>query len=169
MSPQELATLRKTLRPIASALRFRVHDLDAFLDHLEDVRGRPVEVVPRRLGSGVLALWAATEQVDYIVYERDTTAYHQRHLIFHEGSHLLLGHEGPPLEAVLARLVPHLDPGLVRSLRCHARFNDVQEAEAELLATLLEEQRHRGWLPTGPVEAVSQTAHAIARFFQRSR
>jgi hypothetical protein len=51
---------------------------------------------------------------------------------------------------------------------CHNLFNERQEAEAEVLATLIEEQMERATLPRVR-QANARTLEEICRFFKETR
>ena len=168
MNRNQLARLREELRPTAETLPHRGADIESFRQVLEEIRQRPVQLIPRALGPEILGLWLATDTADYIVYELNTSAYHQRHIVYHEGAHMLRGHEGPAIPDLFSTLAPHLDPKLVRSLLCHSVFNESEEAEAEVLATLIEE--HFEQLPTTMIpEANPKATPDISAFFLRDR
>ncbi len=148
MKPAQLAQLKEKLRPIAHGLPLEGADVESFRRLLEKVRQRPVYLLPFALGPEVLGLWIATDTADYIFYEHSTSPYHQRHIVLHEGSHILRGHRGRSLPDLVSSLTRYLDRRLVRSLLCcHSVFDDLQEAEAEVLATLIEERLERLALP----------------------
>ena len=168
MKPKDLARLRETLRPLAEGLALRGADTDSFRGVLEDVRQRPVYLLPFDLGPEVLGVWMETDTADYIFFEQNTTPYHQRHIVLHEASHMLRGHEGPALPDLVSSLTPHLDPRLVRSLLCHTLFNQDDEAEAEVLATLIEERMDQS-SPPRIRRAGDSTVESIARFLRETR
>jgi hypothetical protein len=142
--------------------------MESFRRLLEELRHRPVYLLPFPLGPEVLGIWIATDTADYIFYEHDTSPYHQRHIVLHEGSHMLRGHQGPALPDLVSSLTPHLDPKLVRSFLCHSVFNEDEEAEAEVLATLIEEQMERS-SPPRVRRASDRAIENIARFLRETR
>lgn len=168
MNPTHLARLKEQLRPIAEGLQLQGVDIPSFRERLEDFRQRPVYLFPfplrSALRSEVLGLWWDTDTADYIYYEQDTTPHHQRHIVLHEAAHMLRGHQGPTLPELLSRVAPHLDPKLIRSLLCRSVFNEWQEVEAEVLATLIEERIERSAPPRLP-ETSKQIAEGITRFY----
>jgi hypothetical protein len=172
MNPTELARLKEQLRPVAERLRLQGMDIPSFRKLLEDFRQRPVCIFPfplrSALRSEVLGLWWDTDTVDYIYYEQDTTPHHQRHIVLHEGSHILRGHQGPTLPELLSRVAPHLDPKLIRSLLCRSVFDETQEAEAEVLATLIEESMDE-YGPLRLRQMGDETVERIARFARETR
>ena len=168
MKQRQLAQLRKRLRSIAEKLPLRGADLESFRRLLEDLRQRPVYLFPFNLGPDLLGAWIATDTADYICYEHDTTPYHQRHIVLHEGSHILMGHHGPPLTDLVYSLTPHLDPKLVRSLLCHSVFDEQEEAEAEVLSTLIEERLDQA-SPPRIRNAGGTTVERVARFLRETR
>lgn len=165
MRPAQLAQLKEKLRPIAHGLPLEGADVESFRRLLEKIRQRPVYLLPFALGPEVLGLWIATDTADYIFYEHSASPYHQRHIVLHEGSHILRGHRGRSLPDLVFSLTRHLDRKLVRALLCHSAFDDSQEAEAEVLATLIEERLERLALPRLR-RGSERSAQGIARFLR---
>jgi hypothetical protein len=168
MDLRQLTRLKERLKPVAERLQVRGTDLASFRERLECFRQRPVYFVPFSLGPEVIGLWVATDTADYVFYEQDTTPYHQRHIILHEGSHMLQGHHGPALPDLVSALTLHLDPKLVRSLLCRSVFDEQQEAEAEVLATLIEEHMDE-YAPPRFRSAGDQTVKHLAKFLRETR
>ncbi|MFE5587446.1 ParH-like protein, partial [Kitasatospora sp. NPDC056531] len=82
-------------------------------------------------------LLVSPQEADSIVYTADTGTLHQRHILVHEIAHLMLDHAGSaPLDPAAA-LLPHLSPALVRRVLGRTRYDEPQEREAELLASLI--------------------------------
>jgi hypothetical protein len=114
-------------------------DVRAFCDAVGDRRGRPVRLCPLASQAGPGGLWAAGARVDYIFYERSTSPLHQEHIILHEVSHLLCGHQ-PALVSDEERsrlLFPDLDSAMVKRILARTAYPDEEEREAELLASLI--------------------------------
>lgn len=168
MNPKDLAHLKDQLRPVADQFELHGADVESFRRYLEEFRQRPVYLVPQSLGPEIHGLWAATDTADYILFEEATTPYHQRHIVLHEGSHMLQGHVGPSLPELAARLVAHLEPKLVRSLLCRTVFSTQEEAEAEVLATLIEERMDQA-SATSVSSTSPKTTRDITQFFLRNR
>ncbi|MDF5757913.1 hypothetical protein [Spongiactinospora sp. TRM90649] len=111
-------------------------------------RSRPIHLLPMTGKPGVLGLWVATETADLIFYEEATTPPHQDHIILHELSHLLCDHYREPLPAVeqALALLPNLDPAMVLRMlgrTAHTAYTAVEEQEAELLASLIQQRARR--------------------------
>jgi hypothetical protein len=104
--------------------------------------------VPTERLAGVCGLWIATSTTDVIFFERVTTHPHQEHIILHELSHLLCDHYRASLRvaAQTERLLPNLDPDMVRRVLARAGYSSVEEREAETLASLI---RQRARSPAG--------------------
>lgn len=113
---------------------------------LERRLGRPVRLVPMRMGASVSGLTAATEDEYWVFYEAETSPWHQTHIVLHELGHLLLGHAleaavtedalrlwAPSVDAVTAMRRMGLRPGAAR----HHCYDDLAERETEVLGTLL--------------------------------
>ncbi|MGW2864788.1 ParH-like protein [Streptomyces sp. NPDC001205] len=134
-------------RSIANALDLPVpFDAAQLIATMAEQRGRPIELMPTRWQPGVpCGLLVSAEQADYIAYAADTAPLHRQHILVHELSHLLCGHDG----TLSPELTPHLSAGLVRSVLGRTVYSDPQEQEAELLASLIL-QRAVWALPTRP-------------------
>ncbi|MBT0772280.1 ImmA/IrrE family metallo-endopeptidase [Kineosporia sp. J2-2] len=92
-------------------------------------RGRPIRLVPFPIESpGPFGIWFSTDAADVIIYQSQTTPAHQEHIILHEVGHIIAGHDGEQLAAGEA-------------VRVHRRsaYDNRQEREAELIATILHE------------------------------
>ncbi|MEV0050400.1 hypothetical protein AB0H34_07890 [Saccharopolyspora shandongensis] len=89
--------------------------------------------------SGVLGLWLATADIDLVFYEQATTLPHQEHIILHELCHLLCDHYAAPMPIAdfAQALLPGLDPEMVRRELRRTSYTEVEEQEAELLASLI--------------------------------
>ena len=100
-----------------------------------------MRLVPLELNTPRLyGIWFATDEADYITYERCTSPLHQEHIIAHELAHIVRGHGGfsqVPDRATAARLLPALEPGVVRTVLPRSGYSDRDEQEAEALASLL--------------------------------
>lgn len=167
MKSAELARLKGRLRPEADRLQLRGTDIESFRAVLERIRERPVYLVPFTLGAGLLGLWIDTDTADYIFYEQNTTPYHQRHIVLHEGSHILRGHTGIAIPELVSSLPLRLDPKLIRSLLGRSVYSEHEEAEAEVLATLIEEDMELSAPPR--IRTGERTADRIARFIRETR
>lgn len=127
-------------------------DEERFLSGLGRQRGKPVSllVVPARGGlpSGLLLV---TANVD-IVVRIETSPIHAHHIVAHEVGHLLLDHrsmaqdgESPDDHAVdtLATLLPSLSPTLIRRLLARQLYQDDEERQAEIFASMLMMRAYR--------------------------
>jgi hypothetical protein len=150
-------------------------DAEAFVASLAARRGRPIELMPvsapRR---GPCGLLMSTERADYILFPTNTTALHRRHILLHEVGHLLCGHvgsdagaDGIAIDAAAGReLMPSLSPELIRRVLGRTTYSEVEEREAELLASLIAQRvgREDGvHSPAAPDEQDSDIAGGVAR------
>ncbi|QFU87495.1 ImmA/IrrE family metallo-endopeptidase [Amycolatopsis sp. YIM 10] len=128
-------------------------------------RRRPISVVPATGGDHqVLGLWVATEHTDLIFYEEATTPPHQEHIILHELGHLLFDHfaETPSVTEQMRLLMPSLDPEVVRRVLGRTTYQETEEQEAELLATLIWE---RAFLARGSARRPDAVSDRIRETF----
>lgn len=135
--------LRKLLRGLDIPVPF---DVRVFAGAIAAQRGRPIHLMPVSGLTGVCGLWIATDTADIIFHERQTTLFHQEHIVLHELSHVLCDHY--PASASLTEqaelLLPGLDPGLVRRVLGRAGYSTEEEREAELFASLIRQRVHAG-------------------------
>jgi hypothetical protein len=108
-------------------------------------RGRAIRLVPMVKSVDVCGMWVSVGSADLIFYEQATTSPHQQHIILHELSHLLCDHY-PSGVAELDQwrlLLPDLDPRMVRRILGRTAYTEVEEQEAELLASLIQQRARR--------------------------
>jgi hypothetical protein len=107
-------------------------DLGAFCARIASCRGRRVELHELPIGmGGVCGLYVSLPAVDHVFFAVGTSPRHQQHIIVHELMHLLFGHgglRGPVLPVdVMERLLPGLDPALVRAVLGRGGYSDPEE------------------------------------------
>lgn len=124
-------------------------DLRLFLDRLARHRaGRHIAMLPLGLNglpSGVCGLWIALTDHDVVVYPDAVPVNHRDHIVMHEVGHMLAGHRSGSDHGrgALSSLTPDLDPTMVRMVLGRSVYDDVQEREAELIASLILERTLR--------------------------
>jgi hypothetical protein len=147
---------------------------EAFVADLAAERGRPIELMPVSAPEGApCGLLMSTERADYILYPTNTTALHRRHILLHEVGHLLCGHvgsgagaDGAAIDAAAGRqLMPNLSPELVRRVLGRTTYTEVEEREAELVATLLAQRVVRPEEPREPGPGVPDGVQRFASLF----
>ncbi|AVH61021.1 secondary metabolite protein [Streptomyces dengpaensis] len=80
-------------------------------------------------------------------YDPRTSTLHQDHIIAHEFSHLLLGHhESRPLSALVPTLITTMDPAVVQMMLGRTKYDEAEERDTELLASLLQRRILDRWL-----------------------
>ncbi|MDJ0340914.1 ParH-like protein [Streptomyces sp. H10-C2] len=137
---QQNKTLWRRCRRTVAALPLpRPFDATAFTEALTEQRGRPLVLVPLPPHACTpCGMLVTTDRADYIGYPTSTSALHQQHILLHEVGHLVRGHAGVAhLDSSASRvLLPHLSGELVRRVLGRSVYSDVQEQEAELIASL---------------------------------
>ncbi len=94
-------------------------------------RNRPIELIPWPMPDVMqYGVWLSGPRSDYIFFEKETASVHQSHIILHELSHILLGHQTVHVQE---KVIP-TDRVLMRRMRCESR----DEKEAEELATAIQ-------------------------------
>jgi IrrE N-terminal-like domain len=145
--------------------------LTDFCDRLGGQRGRPIVLLPF-VGDGQSpsGLWLKGTQRDYVCYDAATSPMHQEAIIWHELSHMLLGHPGPVADALTSRLLlPDLDPGLVARMLGRAAYTDRLERQAEELASwlMLDRTEQLARLRTRPPDGVLRRLRNALNFRDR--
>ncbi|MFF7329867.1 ParH-like protein [Streptomyces sp. NPDC008150] len=137
---RERRRLWRRCRRLVGGLRLpEPFEAAAFLDSVAESRGRPVRLVPVRARPDLpCGLLLTTDACHYVLYTADTTYFHQQHILLHEAAHLLCGHdESAALGTADRALMPSLSPELVRRVLGRTTYSEPQEAEAELVASLI--------------------------------
>jgi hypothetical protein len=118
-------------------------DVGLLVERLGEKRGRPLKLLAHPIGvPGPFGCWIAGPSADYVVYQRETSRAHQRHIVLHEIGHILAGHTGS--ELLLPRTAPTepempemLAPSSVDQVLFRDSATGAQEQEAERIATIL--------------------------------
>lgn len=129
--------LRRARDRLVACGLWRAGDLGSVIRRVGELTGRRIELTPMRLAHRSLhGLLVSTTDVDYIVYEEDTSPFHQEHIILHELSHQIWEHRGQ-IVADADRAVTA--GGWTEPVRVLGRsgYVDRQESEAEVMASLL--------------------------------
>ncbi|MFT7870559.1 MULTISPECIES: hypothetical protein [Amycolatopsis] len=151
-------------------------DAEGFVAGLAAERGRPIELMPVSAPEGApCGLLMSTERADYILYPTNTTALHRRHILLHEVGHLLCGHvgadvgaDGVAIDAAAGRqLMPHLSPELVKRVLGRTTYSEVEEREAELVASLLAQRVVRPAEPRGAEPGIPDGVRRFDSLFGR--
>ncbi|WP_031507927.1 hypothetical protein [Streptomyces megasporus] len=144
--------LRRRCRRLLNELGIRPPlDVAELCRRVEERRGRPLRLVPYPIPvPGPFGMWVGAPTADYIVFQKETSRAHQRHIILHELGHILADHRGDEhgdeLLTELRRgtegLPPEagffdLDPDVVRRALRRTAYDSEQEREAETVATII--------------------------------
>lgn len=90
---------------------------------------------------------AVTESAVHVFYDPRTSVLHQDHIIAHEFSHLLLGHhENRPVSALAPAFITSVDPATVQMMLGRTKYDEDEERDTELLASLLQRRIIDRWL-----------------------
>ncbi|RXS68754.1 hypothetical protein EST92_26330 [Streptomyces sp. TM32] len=128
--------IRQELRALDVQSPLRVTDL---CQALAQKRGRPIDLQAFPLPQpGPLGLWVETATVDLVLYQKETTGLHQDHIILHEVmGHIFGDHRGDDSAVAWDVMVPGVEQSAVRRVLGRCSYNDDQECEAELAATII--------------------------------
>lgn len=164
-------TCRRRIQQLDDAIRLgNQPDVRALCDAIGALRGRPIYLEALPLSGPHTGVWIADAAADHIYFARDASIPYQEHIILHELAHMLRHHRPIESESELLQRewFPLLDPDRIRALLARSRYDDADEREAELLASLLAQQwRHarpqRGtadmdWEPTPAVRWLREQA-----------
>ncbi len=114
-------------------------DANAFRQAVEKRRSRPIRMVPRDQMVGPCGVLISLRDTDYVFYEAGTSPVHRDHIVAHELGHLLCDHV--PRERigdeVIRSLMPDLEPTMVRTALGRTSYGEVEEQEAEMVASLV--------------------------------
>jgi hypothetical protein len=114
-------------------------DLVTFCAHVEGLRGRRLvlKAMPGLSATAPCGMWLSLAQADYILYEPNTSKLHSEHIILHELAHMLCDHRLSMDSSVLAKLLPSINPAIVKRVLGRVNYATEQEQEAEMLASLI--------------------------------
>jgi hypothetical protein len=144
-------------------------DLESLCERIGAQRGRPIVLMPTPMVFGNLCgMWLATAQADYVFYEEDTSRLHQKHIVCHELGHLLRRHSASrTLGSDIARaLTAAVALGDVQRVLGRDTYDDEQEYEAELIATLMLRRVSRHRIVDAPAAVDPSADSAITRIFR---
>jgi hypothetical protein len=148
-------------------------DLESLCRRISGQRARPIILLPTPMVFGNLCgLWLGTLKADYVFYEENTSRLHQKHIVCHEIGHLLRLHSASrTLGSDIARaLTAVVEPGEVQRVLGRDTYDDDQEFEAELIATLIlrrVSRMHASDVPTAVDPAAQSAVARIARSLSR--
>ncbi|MER6316467.1 hypothetical protein ABT237_22235 [Streptomyces sp. NPDC001581] len=151
------------------------YDVNGVCDLIERRRGRPLSVLPMTIPvyeGSPSGLWVETDESDYILFQEKTSRAHQEHIVAHEIGHMLLNHRSLPSDQdeVARLLMPNLDPSLVRTVLARTSYEELEEQQAEVVASLLPLQAGRTQrrlssrhVPAGVANLVEHLERSLAR------
>jgi len=118
----------------------RPFDVNLFLDQLERLRGRRIDLHPvADTSGGPCGLWVKEVGRDVIAYAAGTSPLHQSHIILHECGHMIGDHRtGCALNvSEVQQLAPFVRPELIQHMFARSTYNLREEQEAEMIAYLI--------------------------------
>lgn len=124
-----------------------VTSIRALRDEVSRRTGCEVVLEPQEQAPSVCGACAVTENAIYVFYDPRTSPLHQDHIIAHEFGHLLLGHHKTrQLSALAPALLTTMDPAVVQMMLGRTKYDEVEERDTELLASLLQRRIIDRWL-----------------------
>ncbi|MEU0485693.1 hypothetical protein ABZ260_41775 [Streptosporangium sp. NPDC006013] len=113
--------------------------LDAYLQEIQRIRGRPLHMhdLPVEATAVACGLWIATRKADHIFVAPGAKGVLRVNIVLHEVSHMLLDHgQVGGIEEALSRLMkPTIET--VEAIAARSRYETREERDAEQLATLI--------------------------------
>lgn len=107
-------------------------------DRMQRRRGRPLRLVPVVTGPGwPSGMWVESEDIDVVLFDAATSAVHQVNIIAHEFGHIMLGHAGTQRGSSTGSAFRWLEMDLAPSVMWRTGFDDGDEHEAEVFATMV--------------------------------
>ncbi|MFJ6518713.1 hypothetical protein ACIQJ4_10745 [Streptomyces filamentosus] len=126
-------------------------DVEALCRALAEKRGRPIVLKAAPLEKpGPSGLWVDTPGMDVILYQQETTRFHQELIILHEVGHIIVADDEAagsgraaeePDDYVegWATLLPVLDRKLIQRVSRRCSYDSEEECSVELAATIIME------------------------------
>ena len=147
----------------------RPFDVHLLCRSIAERRRRPIHLEPMRMpADGPCGVWISGAGIDYIFFEQLTSPLHQEHIIAHELGHLLCDHRTASVlsDDTSRTVMPTLDPKMVERILHRTHYNEVEEQQAEIIASLILREANR----TRPqaVRSVPPEAAAIVERVERS-
>ena len=131
---REARRVRCLLQQLALPSRPRLADL---LHQLEELRGRPVVLVPSFLrGLGLSGVWLDIGDRDLIAYESTVSSRLQRYIVCHEIGHIMMGHSPLGISQLVSRQSSVTSDG-ESAVSIPAFYDASMEIEAEAVARWL--------------------------------
>jgi hypothetical protein len=125
-------------------------DLDNFIGAIASMRGKPIQLIgqPGLASAGhPCGIWIGRATDDIVIFDSSASGYHRGQIILHEIGHLLLEHGGADSSSQEALSMHDLMPDIDRDTIVHvlgrSAYDNDQESQAELFASLMMAEAHR--------------------------
>ena len=123
-------------------------DLNTFVEQVAETVGKPISVVAQpELAADGFPCGLVVERTDdiVIIYDSTSSGYHGDHIVLHEIAHLLLNHSDPAVAEsagtgfvnAVETLLPGCDPTGVLRVLGRTDYDETEESQAELFASLV--------------------------------
>jgi hypothetical protein len=130
-------------------------DLNTFVAQVAETVGKPISVVaqPELAADGFPCGLVVERTGDIvIIYDSTSSGYHGDHIVLHEIAHLLLNHADPGDDGhqhagfvnAVEVLLPDCDPAGVLRVLGRTDYDETEESQAELFASLVMSESRYG-------------------------
>lgn len=127
-------------------------DLNVFVAQVAENVGKPINVVAQpELAADGFPCGLVVERTDdiVIIYDSTSSGYHGDHIVLHEIAHLLLNHTDPGCDSggfvnAVEALLPDCDPAAVLRVLGRTDYDETEESQAELFASLVMSESRYG-------------------------
>lgn len=111
-------------------------------DSIAAQRGRPIRMIPVSMHGRAFGLYTATDLVDLIFFEKETSLFHQHQIIAHEVGHIICGHRPVPVDPseLPLLLTPDIDQHTVNMVLMRRTYSSQEDLEAEIVGSLMMER-----------------------------
>lgn len=109
------------------------------VEQISMLRNRPCDVVtfnPAEHPDAPCGAWLECRDRDVLVVSETAQGFYRDHVLAHELSHILLGHQADDaLAQMLDAALPDISPNLIKRILGRHTYTDPQERDAETLAS----------------------------------
>ena len=134
--------IAERFKQISMQYDFSSFTLQSFTAWVEKERGKAIQMTAWPMPAAIFGAWMESDDTDHIFYYEDAIPLHKAHIQLHELAHILCGHETVRVtkDDIFSTL---MDKFSAAQLLLRSTKSNLQEQEAELLTSLIQEELHR--------------------------